>query len=375
MFKILLSAVAVGAVVRIPIYKMKSMAQVYRDHNLTYAGPTGAKYTATDGADVPVHDYQNAQYYGPISVGSPAQNFNVIFDTGSSNLWVPGKTCTNCGTHPLYDSSKSSTYKANGTAFNIQYGSGPVSGFLSEDVATVGDITVKYQTFAEITDTKGLGLAYKLGKFDGILGLAFPSISVDGIPTVFENMVSQGLVQQQVVSFYLSSKSGSDGEMVVGGIDSTKFTGQLQYVPLTSETYWETSLDSFTIAGASVSSTKKAILDTGTSLLAGPSAEVKKIAATVGAKPFFLNKAEYTIDCGKISSLPDMTFTMGGHTFTLSGTDYVINTGGGICLFAMTGIDVPAPAGPLWILGDIFIRKYYTVFDWENKQLGFAPVA
>jgi hypothetical protein len=366
---------ASAAPMKVPIFKMKSMAEVYRENNLAYVSPSGNKYNQVAGVDpVAVHDYQNAQYYGPISVGTPPQSFAAIFDTGSSNLWVPGKTCSNCGSHPLYDSSKSSTYAKNGTVFKIQYGSGPVSGFLSQDVATVGDLTVKYQTFAEITDTKGLGLAYKLGKFDGILGLAFPSISVDGIPTVFENMVSQGLVDQQVVSFYLSSKDGADGEMTIGGIDKTKYTGELKYTPLTSETYWETKLDSFTINGASASSTTKAILDTGTSLLAGPSADVKKIAASVGAKPFFLNKNEYTVDCSKVSSLPDLVFTMGGNNFTLSGADYTIASGP-ICLFAMTGIDVPPPAGPLWILGDVFIRKYYTVFDWGNKQLGFAPVA
>jgi hypothetical protein len=275
--------------------------------------------------------------------------------------------------HPLYDSSKSSTYIANGSTFNIMYGSGPVSGFVSEDVATVGDITVKYQLMAEINNTKGLGLAYKLGKFDGILGLAFPTISVNKMPTVFENMVAQKLVDQQVVSFYLADSSGSDGEMTVGGIDSTKYTGDLVYVPLTSETYWETKMDSFNINGASASSTTRCILDTGTSLLAGPSADVKKIAATVGAKPFFLNKAEYTIDCSKIPTLPNIVISLGGANFTLTGADYTINSGS-ICLFAMTGIDVPAPAGPLWILGDVFIRKYYTVFDWGKKQLGFAPV-
>lgn len=362
------------ALYTVPIKKMKSMAEIYRENNLAYVSPDLArKYSSSDSDNVPVHDYQNAQYYGPISVGTPPQNFNVIFDTGSSNLWVPGKSCTNCGMHPLYDSSKSSTYIANGSTFNIMYGSGPVSGFVSEDVATVGDITVKYQLMAEINNTKGLGLAYKLGKFDGILGLAFPTISVNKMPTVFENMVAQKLVDQQVVSFYLADSSGSDGEMTVGGIDSTKYTGDLVYVPLTSETYWETKMDSFNINGASASSTTRCILDTGTSLLAGPSADVKKIAATVGAKPFFLNKAEYTIDCSKIPTLPNIVISLGGANFTLTGADYTINSGS-ICLFAMTGIDVPAPAGPLWILGDVFIRKYYTVFDWGKKQLGFAPV-
>jgi len=329
------------------------------------------KYTGAD--PVAIDDYQNAQYYGPVSVGTPGQQFNVIFDTGSSNLWVPSKSCTNCGSHPTYDSSKSSTYNKNGSDFFIQYGSGPVSGFVSQDAATVGDLTVKYQTFAEINNTKGLGLAYKLGKFDGILGLAFPSISVNKIPTVFENMVSQKLIEDPVVSFYLPSTSGSEGEMLIGGTDSNKYSGELSYAPLSSETYWAINIDSFKVSGNSVTSTLKAILDTGTSLLAGPSADVKKIAASVGAKPFFLNKAEYTIDCSKIPTLPDLVFNIAGKDYTLSGKDYVINSGS-ICLFAMSGIDVPAPMGPLWILGDVFIRKYYTVFDWGQQRLGFAPV-
>lgn len=372
-----IAAVAANAgradLVRIPIRKMHSINDIYRENNLQYVGPSGAKYSGSDDP-VPIHDYSNAQYYGPISVGTPPQNFNVIFDTGSSNLWVPSKTCTNCGSHPTYDSSKSSSYVNNGTFFGIRYGSGPVSGFVSEDVATVGDLAVKYQLFAEINNTQGLGLAYKLGKFDGILGLAWPSISVNQMPTVFENMADQKLFPEPVFGFYLPSSSTTEGEMVIGGIDSTKFTGSLQYVPLAAENYWTVSLDSFTISGASVSTTTKAILDTGTSLLAGPTADVAKIAATVGAKPFFLNKKEYTIDCKNIPTLPELVFTMGGANYTLTGADYVINSGGGICLFAMTGIDIPAPAGPLWILGDVFIRKYYTVFDWGQKRLGFAPV-
>jgi len=362
-----------SAPIRIPIKKMKSMAETYRENNLKYLPPSGLKYTGSSDP-VPLHDYQNAQYYGPISVGSPPQNFNVIFDTGSSNLWIPGTSCTNCGSHPTYDSSQSSTYAKNGSDFFIQYGSGPVSGFVSQDDTTVGDITVKAQTFAEINNTKGLGLAYSIGKFDGILGLAFPSISVNHIPTVFQNMVAQNLVADPVIGFYLSDANGQDGEMLIGGIDESKFTGDIQYTDLTSETYWETKLDSMTISGSSVTTTIKAILDTGTSLLAGPSADVKKIAETIGAKPFFLNKAEYTIDCKKIPTLPDIVFTLGGNKFTLTGKDYVINSGP-ICLFAMSGIDIPAPNGPLWILGDVFIRKYYTVFDWGNKKLGFATVA
>ena len=83
--------------------------------------------------DVEINDYMNAQYYGEITIGTPPQKFEVIFDTGSSNLWVPGGKCTSCGSHVKYDSANSSTYIKNGKVFNIRYGSGPVSGYLSND--------------------------------------------------------------------------------------------------------------------------------------------------------------------------------------------------------------------------------------------------
>jgi len=353
-----------AAAVRVPMNKMKSLAQTYRDNGLAI---TPSFYKYSDNNEIVVNDYQNAEYYGSITVGG--QSFQVIFDTGSSNLWVPSKKCTNCGSKSLYDSSASSSYVANGTVFKIEYGSGPVSGFLSYDNVGFGGVTVQKQEFAEITDVTGLGLAYSLGKFDGILGLAFPAISVDGILPVFPAAVDQGLISTPSFAFYLGKADGQAGELTLGGYDSSKFTGSLTWVPLRNETYWEATLTSMTINNQSVTTTPRVIIDSGTSLLAGPSAEVKNIAALVGASPFWLNPKEYTIDCSKIPTLPNIVFTIGGIDFPLSGSDYVINAGG-LCLFAMTGIDVPS--GALWIAGDVFMRKYYTVFDYGNKRLGFA---
>lgn len=376
-----LAAPALG-MVRIPIVKKKSLVEnIYAlgmQHSVGQLGPQlmmGTQYTAEGAKSVVVNNYQNAQYYGQICLGTPCQNFEVIFDTGSSNLWIPASNCTDCGSKPKYDATKSSSYVANGTAFNIRYGSGPVSGFVSQDDVTVGGLTVKNQLFAEVTDVAGLGLAFSVGKFDGIMGMAFQTISVDDMPPVFKDMVAQKLVDEPVFGVFLSATSGTPGELTLGGTDSSHYSGELTYVPLSSDTYWEVKLGGMTVNGKSVTNVQKAILDTGTSLLAGPTAEVKKIAAAVGAKPFFLNPNEYTIDCSKISSLPDIVVTLAGKQYTLTGKDYTINVENVECLFGMTGIDVPAPAGPLWILGDVFIRKYYTVFDYGQQRLGFAPVA
>jgi hypothetical protein len=369
----LLALGAANAMLRVPLHKMETMKHTYWKNGLT-VNPSYTRFT--DSSNVAIHDYQNAQYYGDLTVGTPAQTFTVIFDTGSSNLWVPGTSCgTKCGSHPEYDSTKSSTYVKNGTTFALQYGSGPVSGFLSKDTVTVGDEVVADQTFAEINDVTGLGLAYSLGKFDGICGMAFQSISVDNIVPPFAKMIEQKMIDEPVFGVKLGTKDGVDGELTIGGTDPAHYTGDLTWVPLLSATYWEIKLDSMMFKGQPVTQVTKAIIDTGTSLFAGPVDEVKALAALVGAKPFFLQPKEFTIDCSKVATLPPITISFGGQNFTFQGPDYVINMEGAICLLAFTGIDIPAPAGPLWILGDPFIRSYYTAFDYTNQKVGLAPAA
>jgi hypothetical protein len=324
----------------------------------------------SNGDSISIDDYMNAQYYGPISIGNPAQTFDVIFDTGSSNLWVPSKDCSSCN-HKKYDHTQSNTYKENGAKFDITYGSGSLSGYLSEDTLNFGDFKVPNQVFAEATNLPGL--AFSVGKFDGILGLGWPSISVDKVTPPIQNMLEQGILKTGVFSFYLPSEDGAKGELDLGGIDTDKFTGELFYQPLSSKTYWEIELDALEVGGTSATSSTKAIVDTGTSLLAGPTADIKAIASQLGATASFLNPNVFTLDCSTLSSLPTINVKFGGKTFPLSGSQYVIQDQGE-CLLGLTGIDVPAPRGPLWILGDVFIRQYYTVFDVDNARVGVAPV-
>ena len=159
--------------------------------------------------------------------------------------------------------------------------------------------------------------------------------------------------------FYLESE-GQGGELEIGGIDPAHYSGELTWIELSSDTYWETKLDKITLNGSPVTTVQKAVFDTGTSLLAGPVSDVTAIAKAVGATP--LIEGEYTVDCGKIATMPDLTITVGGANYVLTATDYVLNVDGlGVeCLLGMVGLDIPAPAGPLWILGDVFQRKYYT---------------
>jgi len=322
-----------------------------------------------------IKDYANAQYYGVVEIGTPPQSFEVIFDTGSSNLWVPKVGCTHCGlpfiSHKSkYDDSKSSTYEADGTEFNIQYGSGSVTGFFSKDDVTLADdLVINDVEFAEITDAGGLGMAYSIGKFDGILGLGFTSISVGGVPTIFEAAIKQNKVDQPIFSFYLGDNK--DGELTFGGYDASKFEGDLEYVKLESATYWEIALDSITAGDYKKDSADgkiTAIVDSGTSLMTGPRSEIVKLAKAAGATPNIVG--EYTIDCKKVPDLPDVVFTIGGTDYTVPGPKTVIQAQG-TCLFAFMALDIPAP-GPQWILGDVFMREYYTVFNYLDETIGFA---
>jgi hypothetical protein len=322
-------------------------------------------------------DYMNAQFFGPISLGTPPQTFQVIFDTGSSNLWIPSKDCYLC-THKKYDHAASSSYKKNGSNFGITYGSGSMSGYLSTDLLTMGHIKVRNQTFAEATNLPGL--VFMLGKFDGILGMAFDSISVMGVKTPISNMKDQKLIDQAIFSFYLPSKSGAQGELTIGGIDKSKFKGKLFWQSLSSKSYWEIEMDDLQFQGRSVTAVNTAIVDTGTSLITGPSDEIDRIAQTLGASSAGFGSGEYMIDCNSIDSLPNLDIMIGGRNFTLTGEQYTIKINSGVpggqeqCLLGLYGLDVPQPRGPLWILGDVFIREYFTVFDMDNARVGFAPV-
>merc|ERR1712050_743751 len=320
------------------------------------------KYGGSTG-DVVINDYQNAQYYGQMTVGTPGQKSNVIFDTGSSNLWVPNKSPF-LAFKNIYDHSKSSTYVKNGTVFKIQYGSGAVSGVFSADTINMGGYAVEKFTFAEVDNTAGMGIGYRLGKFDGICGLGWESISVGHVKTPIQALVDSKQLGEPVFAFYLGNNQ--PGELIFGGVDTAHYTGDFAYVPLKSQSYWEVALDGVKLNGESASSCPTAIVDSGTSLLAGPKADVQAIATKLGAKSV-LGK-EWSIDCSKKYS---MTFTVGGKDYILENEDLVISSGGQ-CILGLMGIDIPAPRGPLWILGDIFMRKYYVKFDVGQSRIGIA---
>ncbi|XP_048401639.1 cathepsin D-like isoform X1 [Stegostoma tigrinum] len=377
-----------NGLLRIPLRKFRSIRQTFTDSANSIeelvAGDQSTKYnlgSPQSKGPTPemLKNYLDAQYYGEIGIGTPPQIFTVIFDTGSSNLWVPSIHCSltdiACLVHHKYNSDKSSTYVKNGTQFAIQYGTGSLSGYLSQDTITIGDLNIQNQLFGEAI--KQPGAAFIAAKFDGILGLAYPQISVDGVDPVFDNIMRQKLLQRNVFSFYLNRNPDTQpgGELLLGGTDPKYYTGEFFYLNVTRQAYWQVQMDNIAIGETLVlcKGGCSAIVDTGTSLITGPTVEIQALQKSIGAIP--LTQGQYKVDCDKVASLPPINFRLGGQTFTLTGEQYILKVkqiGMTICLSGFVALDIPPPAGPMWILGDVFIGQYYTEFDRDNNRVGFA---
>jgi len=348
------------ALVQIPLYQsVPGKAEL--KHLLT-----ASKYLDT--ADINVDNYMNAQYYGPISIGTPAQDFLVIFDTGSSNLWVPASSCNSaaCLVHSTYNSGLSSTYVANGTAIAIQYGKGSASGFMSQDTVNFGGIQIPNVPFAEMTDLPGI--SFVATKSDGILGLAWRGIAADDVLPIFQLMSEQNLLEDDSFSFYLSKTAGAAGsQLTLGGVDNTLYTGNFTYHPLLQDLWWEIQLEDILINGQSIGvSSPIGIVDSGTSTLAGAQPLIDKITEIIGTVP---------TDCSNLSTLPSVTIVIDGTQYELDASEWVWQIeekGQTMCMSGFMAMDMPANMGDMLILGDIFIRKYYTHFDFGNNRVGFA---
>ncbi|NWI09475.1 PEPA protein, partial [Crypturellus soui] len=258
---------------RIPLKKAKSLRRRLKEVELLEEFPrkshsnVGSRYfkppvkIVTD----PLKKYMDIEFFGSISIGSPPKEFLVLFDTGSSYLWVPSVKCISeaCVSHKRFHPQQSSTYRAINQPVSINYGTGSMTGFLANETVHVGSIQVRDQTIGLSESEPGSSFYYV--PFDGILGLAFPSLAVPTATPIFDNMVDRHLVPLAVFSFCLSLEKKSF--VTFGGIDYSCFSGKLHWIPLSSATYWQISIDSITVKGQVVACRRgcQAVIDTGTS--------------------------------------------------------------------------------------------------------------
>lgn len=303
---------------------------------------------------IAVKDFMNAQYFIEVNVGTPAQTFTVVPDTGSSNLWLYSKKCWSvpCWTHPLYDHTKSSSYKANGEAFDITYGSGSVKGSVSEDVATIGDGITANMGFGEVTSVSGI--SFIASQMSGILGLAYNTISVDHLDTFMDltNLTDKSF------AFYLKDTS-EESYMTIPGMDSEGFD-TIETHKVVEQKYWALQLNSVAQGTKKTDASKyKAVIDSGTSLLVGPKAIVDELISGISVSS----------DCSNLDSLPDLTFTIDSTDYTLKGSEYVLQVQGE-CLMGIQSMAFPEGFN-YFILGDVFMRKYPSYFNLNDNTVAF----
>ena len=156
----------------------------------------------------------------------------------------------------------------------------------------------------------------------------------------------------------------------MGGVNQKYYTGDFKYYPLSMELYWGLAMDDVIFNGTSYKTGNLlGIVDTGTSVIVGPSKVVEKMTAPFG------KGREKQVDCSKVSTLPKLDFVIGGDKWTLEGKDYILQVDQGgkpVCIVGILGLDLPPQLGEAFILGDSFIKAYYTHFDRGNKRVGFA---
>ncbi|KAM9334907.1 nothepsin [Symphorus nematophorus] len=385
-----------SALVRVPLRRKPSirtqlraaglLQEFLKDHrpdtfNRRYAQcfPPGTPSLRLGRSSEKIYNFMDAQYFGEITLGTPEQNFSVVFDTGSADLWVPSSYCVSqaCALHKRFKAFESTSFRHDGRMFGIHYGSGHLLGVMARETLKVGGLTTLNQEFGESVYEPGA--TFVMAKFDGVLGMGYPSLAeILGNP-VFDNMMAQKTVEDPVYSFYLSrrtSSSNPEGELLLGGTDEALYTGPINWLPVTSKGYWQIKMDSVAVQGMSSFCPRgcQAIVDTGTSLIAGPTNDILTLQQLIGASP--TNIGEFLIDCARLSSLPHVTFVLGGKEYTLTAERYVRKEMLGdreLCFSGFQAVDIVSPEGPLWILGDVFLTEFYSIFDRGQDRVGLAP--
>ncbi|KAF8935301.1 aspartic proteinase IV [Dissophora ornata] len=318
----------------------------------------------------------DSEYYGQVMVGSPPQKILLDFDTGSSDIWFPTSTCTTtaCKAHHRFNTGKSSTYKKDGRTWQIAYGDkSTASGILGSDIVSVGGVKVR-QTIGLATQESA---QFARSPQDGLFGLGFNTIeSVQGVKTFMDNAISSKALALPVVSVFLPSvrrNGGKGGNFLFGAIDHTRYTGALTYVPVTRKGYWQVAIQGLSFNTKSLGQASEGIVDTGTTLIILGDAAAAAVHKNIKGAVNSAQDGGWLVPCSLTTSKDTISFKMGGKNFQVPLADLAwdpISTGSTTCFSGVQG-----GQNDLWILGDVFIKNNYCVFDQSSTpSIGIAPL-
>ncbi|KAI9371548.1 aspartic peptidase domain-containing protein [Aspergillus egyptiacus] len=310
-------------------------------------------------------------YFSTVNIGTPGQPVWMMLDTGGANTWVFGSDCTAepCRMHNTFGNGSSSTAEMTTDPFKVGYGSGNVTGVLATDHLRIGDIDV-IMTFGVANNATD---EFKDYPIDGILGLGRSETSM-GKPAFMDLVAEQKQLESNVVGFHLSRSSDGarDGTVTFGGVDKTKFDGEIAYTDVAeSSIHWNIPLDDASVDGRSLGfANKTAIIDTGTSYSLLPPKDAESLHALIPGSQR-VSDENFALPC---DSSVVVKFTFSGKSYSMPPRDYIgdpLESGGGcistIIAEAVFGDDV-------LVLGDTFLKNVYTVFDFDNDRIGFAEL-
>ncbi|KAG0281915.1 Vacuolar protease A [Linnemannia exigua] len=315
---------------------------------------------------------QVSGYYGEIQIGKPKQTFNVVFDTGSSDLWIPSSKCIEdgCISHQRFDGVHSESYKTTDTPFEIEYGTGEVSGVVSEDIISLGELSSKKPIrFAESMTSSAL---FGRAVFDGVFGLAYQEMSSSGERPPFLAMMDQKSLNHGMFGFFMGK---GFGELSIGGYDSAKIQGgdEILWSDVVKKGYWEIKMDKVKTGKSDfLNVPAHALVDTGTTQIIMPVDLARHLHAQLLPGARHIHDGIYSLPCnGK--NMPMLRVQVGGKMFEVPPSLYTLQEiAPGRCMSGFAGEEVD---GTAWILGDVFLRSVYSIFDFDNDRVGFGTLA
>jgi len=336
-----------------------------------------------------INHNQDSSYFGSLAIGTPAQAYNVILDTGSADLWIASSTCSvGCNGIATFNETSSTSYKNLSTPFDITYGSGRAQGSLAQDTVQMAGFSVSSQNFGVVEDVSS-GLL--TSPVSGLLGLGFKTISSSHSTPFWQTLASSGSWDQPVMSFYLSRFLNAThakpqeprGRFTMGFVDPSLYTGDIDWVdiPTGQEGYWILPMTNLKVNGQSVTlpgdaASSYSAIDTGTTLIGGPPDIIKAIFADIpGSAPGTGDyEGYYTYPC---DSKITVSFTFGsGQAWNVDPADFLLTQlSSKQCVGALFSLDSSGNSGPSWILGDTFLKNVYSIFRSNPPSVGFATIS